>query len=75
MKVTPVNAWTVTCDNCRHGWTLAGTWSEYERQAIESRPCPRCGAYTLSSPEPKPVRGKGRRAFHAPVRMTCRAAG
>lgn len=54
-----MNAWTVCCESCNHRWNLVGTWSEYERQAIESRPCPRCGAYTLSSPEPtKPTRSK-----------------
>jgi len=30
-----------------------GNFSEYERAAIESRPCPCCGAYTLTCPEPK----------------------
>lgn len=66
--------WTVKCETCDHGWTRDGAWSEYERQAIESRPCPRCGAYTLASPEPAPG-GKRRRAFHAPVRLTCRRVG
>ena len=47
-----MNAWTVCCESCEHRWNLVGHWSEYERQAIESRPCPECGAYTLSSPEP-----------------------
>lgn len=47
-----MNAWTVCCGTCQHRWNLVGHWSEYERQAIESRPCPKCGAYHLSSPEP-----------------------
>jgi hypothetical protein len=47
-----VNAWAVCCESCNHRWNLVGSFSEYERQAIESRPCPKCGAYTLSSPEP-----------------------
>ncbi len=48
-----VETWKVTCGSCNHAWKLNGNWSEYERQAIESRPCPNCSAYTLSSPEPK----------------------
>lgn len=60
--------WTVTCATCRHTWPLIGNWSEYERQALESRPCPKCQAYTLSSPEPTVVgRKKGGRPFHSPV--------
>lgn len=47
-----MNGWTVRCESCTHRWNLVGNFSEYERQAIESRPCPKCGAYTLSSPEP-----------------------
>jgi len=31
---------------------MLGHWSTYEQQAIESRPCPECDCYTLSSPEP-----------------------
>jgi len=53
-----VNAWTVCCVSCGHRWNLVGSWSEYERQAIESRPCPKCGAYTLNSPEPARPTGK-----------------
>lgn len=45
---------SVTCGVCGRGWPLAGGWSVYAREAIESRPCPSCGAYTLKSPEPKP---------------------
>ena len=56
-----MRSWTVTCGSCAHGWTLAGNWSEYERQAIESRPCPRCGAYTLNSPAPTPPPARGRK--------------
>jgi len=47
-----VNAWKVCCGSCEHSWNLAGNWSDYERQSVESRPCPRCGAYTLKCPEP-----------------------
>lgn len=53
-----MNAWMVCCGSCNHRWNLVGSFSEYERQAIESRPCPKCGAYTLSSPEPTRPAGK-----------------
>jgi hypothetical protein len=54
---TPTGRWTIRCMDCGHGWKLVGHWSHYEREAIESRPCPACGAYALASPEPKqPVR-------------------
>lgn len=43
---------------------MATTFSLYEQQAIESRPCPRCEAYTLCYHEPRDIsrvahRGKG----------------
>ena len=47
-----VNAWKVCCGKCLHTWIRIGNWSVYEREAVESRPCPKCHSYTLSSPEP-----------------------
>lgn len=53
---------------------MVGSWSEYERQAIESRPCPKCGAYTLNSPEP--TRPTGRKVmFNRRVRLQPARAG
>jgi len=46
-------SWTVRCQECTHSWRRQGHWSYFEREAIESRPCPACGAYALASPEPK----------------------
>jgi hypothetical protein len=43
--------WTIVCENCNCSWRAAATYSIYERQAMESRPCPRCGAYTLCCQE------------------------
>ena len=44
------------CESCERIWSLHSLLSVYERQAIESRPCPHCGAYTLSCcPEPEAV--------------------
>jgi hypothetical protein len=55
-----MKTWTITCRSCNHQWKVVGNWSDYEREAMESRPCPHCAAYTLSSPEPtpKPTRRK-----------------
>ena len=65
-----MNAWAVCCESCKHRWNLVGNFSEYERQAIESRPCPKCGAYTLSSPEPtKPQWKRAKAERPAAVRM------
>lgn len=56
---TMAKAWAILCKACGYNWKLAGNWSDFERQAAESRPCPCCGSYTLTSPEPKPVRRRG----------------
>jgi hypothetical protein len=58
-----VAKWTVACGACGFGWHRAGVGSDYERQAVESRPCPGCGLYALACREPKPVPRKGRRRF------------
>jgi len=42
----------VACAACDERWHRVGNLSEYERQAVESRPCPCCGAYTLTCREP-----------------------
>jgi hypothetical protein len=39
---------TIVCDSCERLWSIACQFSLYEQQAMESRPCPHCGAYTLS---------------------------
>lgn len=57
-----MNAYKVACHSCGYCWHLAGNWSAYEREATESRPCPHCAAYTLSSPEPTAVPAKRRPA-------------
>lgn len=50
-----VEAWTVACGTCDHTWRLDGSWTVHATAAIESRPCPCCGAHTLQSLEPKPA--------------------
>ena len=62
MQVGTVGNWAVTCESCALTWKRTGGLSDYERQAIESRPCPGCGAYTLSCSDPRttPARRKTR---------------
>ena len=54
-----MEVWIVSCASCDLRWDRVGNMSEYERQAVESHPCPRCGAYTLSCREPHSVLGRG----------------
>ena len=56
-----MTTYTVVCHSCGETWRLAGTWSAYESEATESRPCPHCDAYTLSSPEPTATPAGSRR--------------
>ena len=53
-----MGVWVVVCESCRTRWNRPGRPAEYERQAVESRPCPACGAYTLSCRELRPADGK-----------------
>ena len=41
----------ISCDSCKRMWLMAYGFSIYAQQALESRPCPHCGAYTLSCEE------------------------
>lgn len=65
-----MGTWSVSCGSCEHTWKLTGNWSVYEREAVESRPCPCCGSYTLQSPEPKAAvrRFPGRKPLLTEVR-------
>jgi hypothetical protein len=47
---------TITCVSCGQAWTVANTFSIYEQQAVESCPCPHCGAYTLCCHDPAEAR-------------------
>ncbi|MCI0684494.1 MAG: hypothetical protein L0Y71_20470 [Gemmataceae bacterium] len=44
---------SISCDSCERLWTLPCVLSVYEQQALETRPCPHCGAYTLTVFEPQ----------------------
>ena len=46
MPSSPVT--TVRCESCGYSWDVARPVSVYERQDIETRPCPGCGSQTLS---------------------------
>jgi hypothetical protein len=52
---------TITCAACGRTWAGARRDCVYERLAVESCPCPVCGAYTLGLHEPKPPRRPARR--------------
>src|SRR5581483_3328995 len=47
-----VERFTISCQHCERLWSVTGALSVYERQAMESCPCPHCGAYTLSYQDP-----------------------
>ena len=57
-----MTTYTIVCHSCGDTWRLPGPWSSYESEATESRPCPHCDAYTLSSPEPTATPAGRRRA-------------
>src|SRR5262245_36894716 len=42
----------ITCSNCGSEWQVPQLFSIYEQQAVESRPCTRCGANTLKVHDP-----------------------
>lgn len=63
----------VGCGSCGLNWVRPAGVGDYERAAIESRPCPRCGAYTLTCVEPKPLKGR-RRTTAGAVRGVVRPA-
>ena len=45
---------TISCDRCERLWSVACSLSAYEQQALESRPCPHCGACTLACHDDAP---------------------
>jgi len=57
-----VASMTVKCESCANEWKMTGNWSPLVQEAIESRPCPKCGAATLCCSESvAEKRKKGRR--------------
>jgi rRNA maturation endonuclease Nob1 len=52
-KAAPVQRLSIVCEGCERIWPLNCALTVYERQALESRPCPHCGSYTLSCNDPK----------------------
>src|SRR5207249_2728784 len=46
-----VSRLNIACASCGHTWTVSHLFSLYEQQAVESCPCPGCGAYTLCCQE------------------------
>lgn len=39
--------WVIVCGSCALEWKRSGPLTDYEQLAMESRPCPVCGSYTL----------------------------
>jgi hypothetical protein len=57
---------TISCDSCERLWTLGCALSIYEQQSLETRPCPHCGAYTLTVHDPaEMIRADKKRARKA----------
>jgi uncharacterized protein CbrC (UPF0167 family) len=52
---------TIVCESCERLWSVACSMTIYEQQAMESRPCPHCGAYTLSCQDFEAMIGAGPR--------------
>ena len=61
-----MDSWTVACAGCGIQWHRVGKASEFECQAIESQPCPKCGGYTLTCREPNLKIGPRARARRTP---------
>jgi hypothetical protein len=51
---------TINCASCGQEWLTAVPFSVYEQQAVESCPCPHCGAYTLCCDHAAEAVGAGR---------------
>jgi hypothetical protein len=64
----------IVCETCQRLWAVVGTLSFYERQAMEGRPCPQCGAYTLTCEDPPPRDRSGQRP-RRPALSSFRRAG
>lgn len=47
-----MNICTIGCRSCGEAWKVDGSFSDYERIELESRPCPHCFATTLAVSEP-----------------------
>ncbi|HWY87691.1 MAG TPA: hypothetical protein VNX28_13245 [Gemmataceae bacterium] len=52
---------TIVCESCERLWSVACSLTVYEQQAMESRPCPHCGAYTLCCQDLKTMIDRGER--------------
>jgi hypothetical protein len=42
----------ISCDSCERIWSMSTSFTLYAQQALESCPCPHCGAYTLACHDP-----------------------
>jgi hypothetical protein len=62
----------IRCESCAMGWDApTASLTGYAQQELETKPCPVCGACTLSVSHPEPPRRRGPtvRSFIVPKRM------
>ncbi len=45
---------SISCETCERLWSVNCTLTVYEQQALESRPCPHCGAQVYEEAEQCP---------------------
>ena len=65
--MSPPPGTTIRCEKCGYAWDVDRPVSVYERQNIETRPCPGCGTHTLSCRDIIPLfRRRGYRRRVAP---------
>jgi hypothetical protein len=66
---------TIKCASCGREWLAAAPFSVYEQQAVESCPCPHCGAYTLCCHETAVSHRLATAARRADLRLAARDTG
>lgn len=62
----------IRCESCAMGWDApSATLTGYAQRELEAKPCPACGACTLTVSQPEPPRRRGPtvRSFIMPKRM------
>src|ERR1700722_18944492 len=63
IEVLPVNPASIFCESCEREWPLTRTLSFFEKQSLESKPCPNCGACTLACHDDEEAVSATRKTF------------